>query len=521
MIDNKKIVYLILGLGFIMQAQAKTTERQFAPRQVTVGLQPDIVWEYFEKITQIPRGSGNEKEIGDFVMNIAREHNLEVFREPIGNVIVRKPASHERYAQSKMITFQGHLDMVCEKNQNITHDFTKDPIKLVMNGKYLGASGTTLGADNGVSVAMMLSIISSKDLTHGPLEFLFTVDEEAGFGGVNNLMPTSLQGRALVNLDSEELGEFTVGCAGGSEVAGTLPVSFELLSGDHVGLNLSVTGLKGGHSGVDIHLGRANALRIVGRWLTLLAKHQGRLISVEGGNKINALPRYAQAKVVVPQHQELSFKQAFNDLALVIAQEHKNTDAGMTIVFEHHEHTSQVMSSDAQQKVEQLLNTIPHGVMRMSDDIPGLVETSTNLAYISTTLTTGSNIVIKTKQRSLVETGRIDIACAVKDAMHAVGAHAVVGEGYPGWKPELLSPVLQAAQKTYERLYGSKPQIKAIHAGLECGKIGEHIPGMDMMSCGPTILDAHSPDERVDTESVGIFWNFLTNFLTDIAEKIN
>jgi len=505
----------------------KTTLRQFTPRSVTVGLEPSIVWEYFEKITQIPRGSGNEKEIGDFIIHIAQTHHLEVMREPIGNVIVRKPASHKQYAKSKMITFQGHLDMVTEKNQNVNHDFTKDPIKLVMKGKYLGASGTTLGADNGVSVAMMLSLMTSKDLTHGPLEFLFTVDEESGFGGVNNLMPTSLRGRTLVNLDSEEIGEFTVGCAGGCEVAGTLPVSFESLvssvSGDHVGLHLSVTGLKGGHSGVDINLGRANALRIVGRWLTLLARHQGRLISVEGGNKINALPRYAQAKVIVPKHQESGFKQAFNDLALKIAHEHKDTDTEMTIVFEHCEHISEVMSVSDQQKVEQLLNTVPHGVMRMSDDIPGLVETSTNLAYISTTSTIGSTtqktVVIKTKQRSLVETGRQDIACTVRDAMHAAGVHAVIGEGYPGWKPELSSPVLQAAQKTYERLYGCKPQIKAIHAGLECGKIGERIPGMDMMSCGPTILDAHSPDERVDTESVGVFWKFLTNFLTDIAEN--
>jgi len=524
--QNQKLVspVLIMLVGFSMSIQSEIkpisqvqTKKSFYGA-LLADCKPYEVWHFFEEISQIPRGSGNEKAVGDFVANIAKSKQLEVVRDSIGNVIVRKPASSERYAKSPMITLQSHLDMVCEKNNDVTHDFTKDPIKLVRQGKYLGAAGTTLGADNGVGVAMMLSLMTSHDLVHGPLEFLFTVNEEMGFDGARNLTPASLKGRILCNLDSEELGAFFVGCAGGCETVGHVPVKFEPLENSVKGFKIAINGLKGGHSGADIHLGRVNSLKLLSQILVFLETYNGRLVSLEGGNKRNAIPRYAEAMVAVTNDKEKVFVNDFKQFGAMLAEQNKAIEPNLALTITPVDQPKEAMKIAHQRTITNLLAMIPHGVIKMSADIESLVETSSNLARVS--LEKESHVVVfETSQRSLVAEEKQKISQTVVNHMKRAGAEVVAGGGYPGWKPELNSPTLQTAQKTYERLFGEKPAVKAIHAGLECGQIGERIPGMDMISFGPSVIDAHSPDERVDTETVGIFWKFLTNFLADMVEK--
>jgi len=478
--------------------------------------QPREVWSYFEMLSQIPRGSGNEKAVGDYVMSVASLHNVLAWRDNVGNVIVRKAASLPKYAHRPTIVMQSHLDMVCEKNKDVVHDFTKDPIKLVRDGKYLKAAGTTLGADNGMGVATMLAIIAAKNLNHGPLEFLFTVDEEVGFGGARNLTPASLHGRILLNLDSEELGSFFVGCAGGCEVVGSVPVKFEPLDHTFKGYQIAINGLKGGHSGADIHLCRMNSLKLLSHLLVFLETYGGRLVSLEGGNKRNAIPRYAEAVVAVPHHHEQDFKNDFVQLSAILAEQHKSIEPNMALVITSVERPQHAMEIGHQRTVANLLAMVPHGVVKMSADIENLVETSANLARVSTT---AEAVIFETSQRSLIAEEKHKIMETVVNHMKRGGAVVTAGGNYPGWKPELNSPTLKVAQKTYERLFGHKPEVKAIHAGLECGQIGQQIPGMDMISFGPNVVDAHSPDERVDVESVNHFWNYLTAFLSDFAEQ--
>ena len=415
-----------------------------------------------------------------------------------------------------MVCLQGHLDMVCEKNRDKVHDFAKDPIELVRTGDVIMANGTTLGADNGIAVATILAIMEDTTLAHGPLEALFTVDEETGLTGASGLERDVLQSRILLNLDSEEEGELYVGCAGGRDTVGSWPVAFEPAPAQAVGGLLAVTGLKGGHSGMEIHQGRGNALKLLGRALLAIAGCGARMASVTGGSKRNAIPREAEAMLWIPAKRWDEAVQAIDAFHATASAELGSVDPGLKVALRAIPQTrrGKAFKKALQQKVLAALSALPHGVMKMSADIPGLVETSTNVAVIET----GKKAVtLATSQRSSVASEIDEICQTVRTILELAGAAVMQGDGYPGWKPNLDSPILKLAQRTYEDLFGKEPAVKAIHAGLECGIIGERQPGMDMVSFGPTMQGVHSPDERLYIETVPRFWTFLLEILKNVS----
>jgi dipeptidase D len=482
---------------------------------VIEGLEPTAIWQHFYNISQIPRGSKNEEQIAQYVMDVARKNGLEVKRDKAGNVVVLKPAL-SGFEKSLTIILQGHLDMVCEKNKSVVHDFTKDPIKLVGDGKFIKADGTTLGADNGIGVSTILAVMEDKNLAHGPLELLFTVDEETGLTGAKNLDPDMLKGRYMLNLDSEEEGILYIGCAGGKDCTITLPIQWESVPANYVKAELKAGGLLGGHSGADIHLQRGNSVKIITRVLwSLYREFKIRLSSLEAGNKRNAIPREAEAIVYVPKKYFDSVKKKVENLEKIIKSEFESVDKNLFIAFSESKGKKlKVLKKNSQEKLLNLLYALPHGVIKMSNDIPGLVETSTNLATvkIESKVTT-----IGTSQRSSADNERDEIVDRIVATSHLAGADAKPGEGYPGWKPNLNSRSLQVAKKVYEEMFGKKAEVKAIHAGLECGIIGEKFEGMDMVSFGPNVLSAHSPDERVDIASIKPTYNFLLGVLKALA----
>jgi dipeptidase D len=479
--------------------------------RVTEGLKPELVWKYFEEVVRIPRCSGHEAAISKYVAATAKRLGLAAKVDQVGNVAVKKPASPGR-ERARSIALQGHLDMVCEKNKDKVHDFSKDPIELVRHDNLLMANGTTLGADNGVAVATNLAIMEDKSLEHGPLEFLFTIDEETGLTGAKNLGGDFIQSRILLNLDSEEEGELYVGCAGGRDTVGTWKVEFDPSPAQAVAGMLKVTGLRGGHSGLEIDKGRGNALKIINRVLIALSALGARLSSIEGGNKRNAIPREAEAKLFIP-------KKSWDDAAHLVAQCNATVKAEFATVEPSLEvslaelkgaRKGKVMKSAVQKKLCKTISALPHGVIRMSPDIPGLVETSTNVAMISTA---SKSVKLETSQRSSVASEIDEICQTVANVFELGGAEAKAPEGYPGWKPNLNSEILKIAKETYRSLYGKDPAVKAVHAGLECGIIGEKFPGMDMVSFGPTLQGVHSPDEKIYIDTVEKFWNYLLAIL--------
>jgi dipeptidase D len=478
------------------------------------GLKPALVWKYFAEISLIPRPSKHEERIAKYVLDTAKKLGLEAKQDKIGNIVVRKPASRGK-EKLPGIVLQGHLDMVPEKNADKKHDFLKDPIELVRKGNFMMANGTTLGADNGIAVATNLAIMEDASLEHGPLEFLFTIDEETGLTGATNLSPGLLKYSTLMNLDSEEEGAVYVGCSGGRDTAGTWNVTFSPAPATHAPVQISVKGLKGGHSGLEIDKGRGNAIKILNRTILALDKVGGRLSSFDGGNKRNAIPREANAVVYVPKKklsEALKIVMACNetmraelataepDLA-VTASEAKGLKKG------------KVIKPAQQEMITRTISALPHGVIKMSADIPGLVETSTNVAVINTT---GKSIVLGTSQRSSVASENEELCHTVGSVFLLGGAKVEQGDGYPGWKPNLNSKILKIAKKTYRELYGKEPEVKAIHAGLECGIIGEKYPGIDMVSFGPTLEGVHSPDEKIHIDTVEKFWKFLLAILKNV-----
>lgn len=478
------------------------------------GLKPEGVWKYFAEISKIPRGSKNEKQIAAYVMKKAKELGLEAKQDKFMSVVVRKPAS-PGYENRPMICLQGHLDMVCEKNKDKVHDFEKDPIELVRNGNVMMANGTTLGADNGIAVATNLAIMEDKSLMHGPLEFLFTIDEETGLTGAANLKPGFVQSKTLMNLDSEEEGELYVGCSGGRNTDGTWKVSFEKAPGKTVGVVVRVKGLKGGHSGLEIDKGRGNSIKILNRVLLALTDLGVRLASIEGGNKSNAIPREAEALVFVPAAKINQAKKVAAAYEHTAKAELSSVEPDLMIEFEVRKDLKKgkVIKKQQQSLMMKTIAGLPHGVIKMSADIPGLVETSTNVAVIRTEK---SKIVLITSQRSSVASEIIEVCQMVASVFELGGASVGRNEGYPGWKPNLESPILKLAKSTYKSLYGKEPAVKAIHAGLECGIIGEKYPGMDMVSFGPTLQAVHSPDEKIFIDTVDKFWKFLLEILRNV-----
>jgi len=479
----------------------------------TQGLEPALVWKYFAEIARIPRCSKHEERMTAFVLATAKRLGLEAKRDRVGNVAVKKPASPGK-GRAKRIALQGHLDMVCEKNKGKAHDFSRDPIELVRKGDLLMANGTTLGADNGIAVATNLAIMEDKTLVHGPLELLFTVDEETGLTGAQYLQPDFLESRTLMNLDSEEEGSLYVGCSGGKDTTGTWAAPTDPAPRAFQAAHLMVSGLKGGHSGLEIHQGRGNAIKIVNRALLALDALGARVATIDGGNKRNAIPRECEATVHVPAKGWDTAARAIAELEQLAKAEIGAVDPGLRVTLSPvTKQGGRVLRRAAQKKLLATISALPHGVIKMSADIPGLTETSTNVAVITTAK---GKITLATSQRSSVDSEIREICHTVRSIFELGGASVVQGDGYPGWKPNLQSPILQLAKRTYRELTGKEPEITAIHAGLECGIIGERMPGMDMVSLGPTMEGVHSPDERIHIESVGKFWNFLLAILKNV-----
>ncbi|HTR81040.1 MAG TPA: aminoacyl-histidine dipeptidase [Bacteroidota bacterium] len=478
------------------------------------GLKPELVWKYFAEISKIPRGSKNEKQISAYVVQTAKNLGLEAKQDKCLNVVVKKPASPGR-ENVPSVCLQGHLDMVCEKNKETVHDFEKDPIELVRKGNVIMANGTTLGADNGIAVATNLAIMEDRSLEHGPLELLFTVDEETGLTGANNLKPGLLNSTMLMNLDSEEDGILYVGCSGGRNTVGTWKASFKPAPADSVPIVVHVKGLRGGHSGLEIDKGRGNSIKILNRVLVTLEKVDARLSSIEGGNKSNAIPREAEALVYIPKRNVKKAKAIVEKCSEMMKAELASVEPDLAIVVEEPDvkKSGKVLKRNQQEFLFKTIAGLPHGVIKMSADIPGLVETSTNVAIIRTEK---NRIEITTSQRSSVASEIDEIVQSVGAVFSLGGANVKYAEGYPGWKPNLESHILKIVKSTYASMYGAEPEVKAIHAGLECGIIGEKFPGMDMVSFGPTLEGVHSPDEKIYIDTVEKFWNFLLGILKNI-----
>ncbi|MEJ1383100.1 MAG: aminoacyl-histidine dipeptidase [Candidatus Sedimenticola sp. (ex Thyasira tokunagai)] len=468
---------------------------------------PRSLWKHFYSLTRIPRPSHHEAQVQAFIQAFGEGLGLETLMDENGNVIIRKPATEGMEARPGVI-LQGHLDMVPQANADSRHDFTKDPIELRFDGDWLTASETTLGADNGIGVAAAMAILESNQIAHGPIEGLFTSNEEDGMVGAFGLKPGLLQGKVLINMDSEDEGVLFIGCAGGIDATSRLPYVAESVVGDVRAFRLSLTGLKGGHSGVDIHRGRGNANKLLFRLLRQGMLDYGlRLCSINGGSLRNAIPREAFASITLPQEQIENFNAYLVDQQKIISRELAHADAGATVTMDAMETPSTWLGQRVEARLINAICAAPHGVVRMSDDMPGLVETSTNLAIVRSE---EGVIEVQSLIRSSVNSARDDL-CANIDALFSLAAAETdFGGAYPGWKPNRSSPVLSVMQQAYQELFGSEVKVSAIHAGLECGILGGNYPYLDMISFGPTIRFPHSPDERVEIPSVKKFWDLLT-----------
>ena len=475
------------------------------------GLKPEMFWRCFAEIARIPRPSGHEERIGKFVLDRAKQLGLQAEQDGCGNIVVKKPASPGREGV-RCICLQAHLDMVCEKNADKVHDFLLDPIELVRKGPVIMANGTTLGADNGVGVATSLAIMEDRTLEHGPLELLFTVEEETGLTGAKNLGARLVESRTLLNLDSEEEGAIYVGCAGGKDTLGSWGLLKESAPSDFAVVLLTVKGLKGGHSGLEIDKGLGNAIKLLNRALMRFSELGARLSSIDGGNMRNAIPRECGAFLYLPKSKFDEAESLVAKLAATFRAELSSVDPEVTLLMSRQDDFAHgtVLGSAVQQKLCKTIAALPSGVQQMSADIPGLVETSTNVSVIRTG---AEEIVLTTSQRSSSASRLSEVVETVEAIFELGGASIEASEGYPGWKPNLDSPILQSAKQCYRTLYGKDVEVKAIHAGLECGIIGERIPGMDMLSFGPTMESVHSPDEKVYIESVCHYWDFLQEIL--------
>lgn len=479
-------------------------------------LQPKAVFEIFDQITRIPRPSKKEEKIRQFILDFAKKHNIEAHADEIGNVILRKPAS-KGHENAPTAILQGHMDMVCESNDK-SFDFNKQPIETIVDGEWVRANGTTLGADNGIGVAAALAIMADDTLEHGPLEALITMDEETGMTGANNLKKGELKGNILINLDSEDDAEVFVGCAGGVDTVATFHYNRSFTPADFHYFKMDVRDGLGGHSGGDINLGRANANKLIARFLCqLMAKHDITLCEIDGGNLRNAIPRAAHAVFGVHTSKKDEIAVAFNQYVADIEKEYAGLETTMKITLETADKPDFAIDSATCRALVLAVYSAPHGVISMSRDMPGLVETSTNLASVK--MKANDQIVVTTSQRSCVDSRKQDIAAQVGAHFELAGAKVEHGDGYPAWTPNLDSKVLRQAADAYEELYGVRPEIKAIHAGLECALFQKNYPGMDMVSFGPTLRDVHSPSERMHIPAVDRFYHQLVLLLKKIATE--
>ncbi|NLJ81512.1 MAG: aminoacyl-histidine dipeptidase [Bacteroidales bacterium] len=478
-----------------------------------LNLEPKKVWKYFYEITQIPRPSKKEEKIIAYLMGFGKSLGLETLKDEIGNVLIRKPASKGRESVTPII-FQSHVDMVCEKNKDVDFNFDTDAIQPYIDGEWVKAKGTTLGADDGIGVAISLAILEDKTLEHGPVECLFTVDEETGLTGAFELKPNWLKGKMLLNLDSEDEGQFFIGCAGGKSTIASIEFKKEDLPKNVDSFLINVKGLKGGHSGDDINKNLGNAVKILNRIL-----YEGTfsydigIASIDAGNLHNAIAREGEAVVVVPTNQKENFIHFVKEFHKTIKNELKISDSEVEITIEPTSTPTHIIDEFTQCDLVEALYACPHGVLAMSQDIKDFVETSTNLASVKME---GNKIVITTSQRSSIESKKEDAATMVASVFDLISADVKHSDGYPGWDPNPNSEVLRVLKQSYVNLYNKEPLVLAIHAGLECGLIGEKYPEMDMISYGPTLRGVHSPDERLLIDTVQETWDLTVEFMKQL-----
>lgn len=472
-------------------------------------LEPREVFSEFYEITRIPRPSKHEQQIGAYLIGWAKRHNLEYQTDDAGNVVIRKPAT-KGYENHDGVILQAHQDMVCEKNGGTEHDFMTDPIETWVDGDWLKACGTTLGADDGIGMAMGLAALASDKLQHPALECLFTIDEETGLTGAFALKEGMLEGKTLINLDSEDDGEVFIGCAGGIDSMAYFPITYQPVS-EGFAARISVKGLMGGHSGDDIDKGRGNANKVLVRFLYQLMNNTSlQLARISGGNLRNAIAREAEAVIVVPFEYREQLRIDFNIFTAAIQNELRNPETELQLELESVDRPDKVFTDDMTQRLIRALLACPHGPIRMSQDMKGLVETSTNLASVKEI---NSEIVIATSQRSSVESAKHAIKDMVSSVFELAGAKVTHGDGYPGWKPNTQSHVLDVTVGAHKDLFGSEPKVRAIHAGLECGLFLEKYPYLDMVSIGPGMVGVHSPQERLNIPSTGRCWKWLQEIL--------
>ena len=464
---------------------------------------------WFEELSKVPRASKNEAKIRSWLEDWAKKNSFESKTDKAGNLVIRVPAT-KGYEGSTGIVLQGHLDMVCEKTPDSNHDFSKDPIKFVYEGEWLHADKTTLGADNGIAIAMAMVVATDKEIAHPPLELLFTVDEETGLTGANSLEGGFIKGKILLNLDSEDEGVFTVGCAGGLNTISTFPLEFENFPSGYKCVKINAGGMKGGHSGVDIHRWRANAIVVLGRALAHLMRGTDlRIADITGGSAHNAIPRDATAVIAVKDHDKAT--KLLSEFEKTVKREFKNTDPELALTIKPETNTPQkVLTSSATTKTIDVALAIPHGVAAMSTDIETLVETSNNFANISIE---NQKLKILTSQRSSLPSRLGCITEKIRAFAKVAGGDSVDEGGYPPWPVNMNSPLLAKCTNLYEKKFGKKPTVEAIHAGLECGIIGDKYEGMDMISFGPTMKNVHSPDEKLHVPSIGKVWDFTVELL--------
>lgn len=479
-------------------------------------LSPQPLWDIFAKICSIPHPSYHEEQLAEHIMGWAKEKGLHAERDQVGNILIRKPAT-AGMENRKPVVLQAHLDMVPQKNNDTVHDFTKDPIQPYIDGDWVKARGTTLGADNGIGMASALAVLADDSVQHGPLEVLLTMTEEAGMDGAFGLQANWLQADILINTDSEEEGEIYMGCAGGIDFISTLPLSREAVPADFQTFKLTLKGLKGGHSGGDIHLGLGNANKLLARFLAgHAAELDLRLVDFNGGTLRNAIPREAFATVAVPAARADELKKLSSVYLDILKNELSAKEKNLTVVLESVSTDKAALTTQSRDTFIQLLNATPNGVIRNSDVAKGVVETSLNVGVVTMGDDSAEIICLI---RSLIDTGKEYVVSMLESLGTLAGAKTSAKGSYPGWQPDASSPVMALVRETYQRLFTSTPNIQVIHAGLECGLFKKPYPNMDMVSIGPTITGPHSPDEQVHIESVGHYWTLLTELLKAIPAK--
>lgn len=484
--------------------------------EVLNNLKPEKVWKYFEQITKIPRPSKKEEKMVEFLLNFAKENNIEAKRDKVGNVVMRKPAT-QGMENRKSVVLQAHMDMVCEKNSDVNIDFEKDGITPYVDGEWVKAKGTTLGADDGIGVAAGMAILTDDSIEHGPIECLFTIDEETGLSGAEAVEAGFFESEILLNMDDEEEGEMCIGCAGGIDTVADFSYRKEAVPEHHVAYKFTINGLAGGHSGDEIHKGLGNSNKIANRFLQkVTSKYFARLADFNGGNKRNAIPREAEFVFTVKADFTNDVRKEFSLYKNDILKEIKITEPNINLELHETEMPAFVIDEETQRNLVMALSACPHGVHAWSAAIKGLVETSTNLASVKFI---DDKIQVTTSQRSSLESGKEEINTMVRNVFLLAGAKVESGDGYPGWAPNPDSEILRIVVASYKRLFNKEPRVRAIHAGLECGLFLEKYPNLDMVSFGPTLRGVHSPDEKIEIKTVEMWFNHLTDVLKNIPVK--